>query len=129
MFCRKCGKMSNEKICPYCGEDNCSDVKSNVYISDNNETDIFRLDNEYNYYTGQDILNTKSRFKAGILQLFLGSLGIGRFYLGYTGIGIMQICASILTCGLGGTIWGFIDGVLILNGNIQKDAKNIPLSD
>lgn len=67
--------------------------------------------------------DTKSRLTAGFLQIFLGALGVGRFYMGYSGIGIAQIVLSAATCGLGGFIWGFIDGILILNGSPQRDAK------
>ncbi len=37
----------------------------------------------------------KSKVAAALLCFFLGGLGIHRFYLGYTTIGIVQI----LTCG------------------------------
>ena len=70
----------------------------------------------------------KSRLTAGLLQLMLGSLGIGRFYLGYNLMGLLQIGASLLTCGIAGAIWGFIDGVMILNGNLKNDASGTELS-
>ena len=50
---------------------------------------------------------------AGLLQIFLGSFGVGRFYLGYTGIGVAQIAVTWLTCGLG-AIWPLIDAIMIL---------------
>ena len=65
---------------------------------------------------------------AGVLQLTLGSFGVGRFYLGYTGIGIAQIAVTWLTCGLG-AIWPLIDGVMILVGKVPTDADGIPLKD
>jgi len=70
----------------------------------------------------------KSKLVAGLLQIFLGSFGVGRFYLGYTGIAIGQIAATWLTCGLGG-IWPFIDGILILTGSVKTDANGVPLAD
>ncbi|MCL2489086.1 MAG: NINE protein [Oscillospiraceae bacterium] len=69
----------------------------------------------------------KSKLVAGLLQIFFGGLGIGRFYLGYTTIGIFQILTSFL-CGAG-VIWGFIDGIMILTGSVKTDAKGIPLRD
>lgn len=39
----------------------------------------------------------KSRVAAGILGIFLGGFGIHRFYLGYVGIGIVQLIVSILS--------------------------------
>jgi TM2 domain-containing membrane protein YozV len=68
----------------------------------------------------------KSKIVAGILGIFLGGLGIHRFYLGYVGIGIIQIIVTIVTAGIG-SLWGFIEGILILVGTINKDAKGVPL--
>ena len=70
----------------------------------------------------------KSKLVAGLLQLFLGGFGVGRFYLGYTGIGVAQILVTIFTCGIGG-LWPFIDGILILTGSVQTDANGVPLKD
>ncbi len=70
----------------------------------------------------------KSKLVAGLLQLFLGSFGVGRFYLGYTGLAIGQIAATWLTCGLG-ALWPFIDGIMILCGSVKTDAKGVPLKD
>lgn len=50
---------------------------------------------------------------AGIFALLLGSLGIHKFYLGYTTEGIIQIVISIVTCGIGGVI-PFVEGILYL---------------
>ena len=71
----------------------------------------------------------KSKLIAGLLGIFIGYLGIHRFYLGYIGIGIAQIAVTIATCGIGG-IWGFIEGILILVGSaITTDAEGRPLKE
>lgn len=70
----------------------------------------------------------KSKLAAGLLGIFLGGFGVHRFYLGYTGIGIAQIVVTIVTCGIG-ALWGFIEGILILTGNINKDAQGNPLAE
>ncbi|MGW4718599.1 TM2 domain-containing protein [Nocardia sp. NPDC004260] len=72
-------------------------------------------------------LSDKQKLVAGLLQIFLGSFGVGRFYLGYNGLGIAQLVVTILTCGLGG-IWGLIDGVMILVGKVP-DSQGRPLRD
>jgi TM2 domain-containing membrane protein YozV len=53
---------------------------------------------------------------AVLLSLFVGGLGVDRFYLGYTGLGI----AKLLTLG-GCGIWALIDLILIIMGKL-KDA-------
>ncbi len=70
----------------------------------------------------------KSKITAGILGILLGGLGVHRFYLGYTGIGIAQILVTVFTLGIG-SLWGFIEGILILTGSINKDANGVPLKD
>ncbi|MGI5195326.1 TM2 domain-containing protein [Streptomyces sp. CA-288835] len=60
----------------------------------------------------------KSKVVAGVLQLTLGSLGIGRFYIGHVGIGIAQL----FTCG-GLGIWALIDGIILLTGSNNTDAQ------
>jgi TM2 domain-containing membrane protein YozV len=72
-------------------------------------------------------LSDKSKLTAGLLGIFLGSFGVGRFYLGYTGLGIAQIAATWLTCGLGG-IWPLIDAVMILVGRVP-DAQGRTLRE
>ena len=62
-------------------------------------------------------LSDKSKLTAGLLQIFLGGFGVGRFYLGYTNIGVLQLVVSVVTCGIG-SIWGLIDGIMILIGNV-----------
>lgn len=72
----------------------------------------------------------KSTLKAGLLSIFLGWVGAGRFYLGSPWIGVAQIAASILTAGVAGIIWGIVEGIIILSraGNLMTtDAAGIPL--
>lgn len=69
----------------------------------------------------------KSKLAAGLLGIFLGGLGIHNFYLGYTGKAIAQIVLSF--CFGIGAVWGFIEGILILCGKIDKDAKGVPLGE
>lgn len=68
----------------------------------------------------------KSRLTAGLLGIFLGSIGVHRFYLGNIGIGILQIVLSLVTFGIAG-LWGFIEGIIIVAGGNWKDARGRPL--
>ncbi|SUD48221.1 TM2 domain [Nocardia otitidiscaviarum] len=80
---------------------------------------------------GRDIYGTplsdKQKLIAGLLQIFLGGFGIGRFYLGFNQIAVWQIVVTVLTCGIG-SIWGLIDGILILIGKVP-DPYGRPLRD
>ncbi|MDK1476326.1 NINE protein [Streptomyces sp. 549] len=60
----------------------------------------------------------KSKIVAGVLQLFIGTLGIGRFYTGHIGIGVAQL----LTCG-GLGIWALVDGIIFLVSDDRTDAE------
>lgn len=84
----------------------------------------------------------KSKLVAGLLGIFLGGLGIHRFYLGYTNIGIAQLATDVIgwvllpfTCGislvciLAAHVWGLVDGIMILTGSINRDAQGKPLRD
>jgi len=56
-----------------------------------------------------------------LLSLFLGSLGVHRFYVGKIGTGILQV----LTLG-GCGIWTLIDIIMIVTGNFKdKDGYAI----
>ncbi|WP_024793063.1 TM2 domain-containing protein [Tomitella biformata] len=59
----------------------------------------------------------KQQLVAGLLQLFAGGFGAGRWYTGHTGIAIAQL----FTCG-GLGIWALIDAIMMLTGNV-RDAN------
>ena len=56
----------------------------------------------------------KDKTTAVILAALLGGLGIDRFYLGYTGMGVLKL----LTGGCFGILW-IIDIINIANGKLQ----------
>ncbi|MFG2823559.1 TM2 domain-containing protein [Kitasatospora sp. NPDC048365] len=69
-------------------------------------------------YQNNPELSDKSKLVAGLLQIFLGTLGIGRFYTGHVGMAVAQL----LTCG-GLGIWSLIDGILFLVSDDRTDAQ------
>ena len=131
MYCRNCGKEVDPRavICVGCGYrlgdgenfcPNCGNTTSNV-------ADIclscgFSLKRQEEISEGE----RKSKLAAGLLALFLGGFGIHNFYLGFTGKGVAQI---LLSCTGISSIWAFVEGLLILCGKIDKDAKGSPLTD
>ncbi|GAA5075536.1 TM2 domain-containing protein [Nocardia iowensis] len=73
-------------------------------------------------------LSDKQKLVAGLLQIFLGSFGVGRFYLGHNGLGIAQLVVSAVTCFTLGWIWGVVDGILMLTGKVT-DSEGRPLRE
>ena len=73
-------------------------------------------------------VGAKSKLTAGLLGIFLGGIGIHNFYLGFTGKAVAQIVVSLVTCGAG-SLWGFIEGIMILCGSMNKDADGNALGE
>lgn len=105
-FCSNCGAKLSE------GADVC--LKCGKIINTENIT--------------SDDLSTRSKLAAGLLGIFLGAWGIHNFYLGYTSKAVSQIIVTIITCGIG-SLWGFIEGILILAGSIDTDSEGKKLRD
>ena len=138
MYCRNCGnEMDNQAaICVKCGvaRNNGNNFCHNCGQSTNAGAQVCVNCGVNLAAAGGE---QKSKIVAGLLGIFLGGLGIHRFYLGYTMMGIIQIAVtfgvSIITCGVGsfvGPLWGLVEGILILTGNfITTDAKGNPLKE
>ena len=69
-------------------------------------------------------VSPKSRTVASILGFFLGGLGIDRFYLGNTGMGVAKLLVGWLTLG----IWPLIDWIVILAG-AAHDGQGLPVTN
>jgi hypothetical protein len=59
----------------------------------------------------------RSRSAAGILQILIP--GVGRIYMGYSAIGVLQL---VLTPCLVGWAWSIADGIIILSGGVKMDG-------
>ncbi len=75
----------------------------------------------------------RSKLIAFLLALFLGTLGIHNFYLGYTKKAIIQLLCSLLLSWtvivpIGIEIWALIEGIQALMGNLP-DADGNALKD
>lgn len=136
MFCRNCGnKMADiadvcvacgskrnkgKNYCPSCGE------KTNTQADYCIKCGV-KLSNSLNLNSIEGANGEKSKVLAGLLGIFFGALGVHRFYLGYIGIGIVQLILTFITCGIS-SLWGFIEGILILcDTGITEDANGKPL--
>lgn len=112
-FCSNCGTeiKENENFCSKCGN-NTNQAETSTENTQNTES--------------TQPQQGKSKIAAGLLGVFLGGFGIHNFYLGYTSKGVAQILVTIVTCGIG-SLWGFIEGIMILAGSINTDADGNPL--
>lgn len=90
----------------------------------------------------------KSKVAAGLLALFLGSIGVHNFYLGNTKLGVMKLCITLglnilnfilvfllipvvpFICTLGVwamAVWALIDAIMIFTGKTNTDEAGNPL--
>lgn len=135
MFCRNCGNelSAGAAFCTRCGVpagrgnsfcQNCgnSTVPEAVVCVTCGAPLI-----QASYVAPTNMAGQKSRMVAGLLGIFVGGLGIHNFYLGNTTRGVIQILLSF--CFGIGAIWGFIEGILILAGQINTDANGMPLGN
>ncbi|HOP62611.1 MAG TPA: TM2 domain-containing protein [Spirochaetota bacterium] len=98
MYCYQCGKEypDDAKYCQTCGI---------LLVSSRNNHSI----------------NQRELIVALILSVFLGQLGVDRFYLGYIGLGLVKLL-SFGGCG----VWWLIDIILISTRKLN-DCDGKPL--
>ena len=128
-FCTNCGNKLNlnDTVCSNCGKlikDNVvkEEVEAIKVTDENKETNENRTPNQL----------SKNKVVAGLLAIFLGGFGVHNFYLGYNGKAVAQLLITVLSCCLLSfisSIWGFIEGILILSGNIDVDANGNKLTE
>jgi hypothetical protein len=105
MFCQNCGKEISDQaaFCPNCGHPARPKVTSPG----------FRADKP---------VSPHSRLAALLLCLFIGALGVHRFYVGKVGTGV----AMIFTLG-GLGIWVLIDLIMIIVGGFTDSEGRFVL--
>jgi len=66
------------------------------------------------------------KIPAGICGILLGTLGIHKFILGYTGPGLIMLLVTMLTCGVGGIVFwviGLIEGIIYLTKSDEEFVR------
>ena len=133
MFCRNCGNMMNDQavVCVACG---VPTGKGNNYcpVCGDATNSLSQVCVKCGVNLNNIGTEQKSKLAAGLFGIFLGGFGVHRFYLGYVGIGLAQLLISVLSCFFLSPfiwIWGLIEGILILSGSMNRDAKGNLLRD
>ena len=116
-MCNSCGTVVDDNFqnCPNCG----AVVVAQQTATPNMQQPSYQ---QPAYQQAGVYPEQKSKMAAGLLGIFLGAWGVHNFYLGNTGRGVAQIIVSLVTCGIG-SIWGLIEGIMILTGSINTDAQ------
>lgn len=80
---------------------------------------------------GPIVDSPKRKRTALLFALFLGSLGLHNFYLGFNGRGLSQLLITVLLWPFGGffisATWALIEAVLIYLGRLNRDAAGLVL--
>lgn len=144
MFCKNCGEefaSENAEICVKCGAKKGSGNKFCHNCGAAVESGA-----EYCLKCGGRIGGSsqgqKSRITAGVFGILFGGFGVHNFYLGYTAKAVIQLTVSciclLLLCCTGGisavgnagmSIWGLVEGIMILAKGINVDGRGEPLKD
>lgn len=131
MQCKRCGAQVGieYRLCPYCHTEieypTPNHQQQPTIIVQNilgNDPSPMQSPYMYNQYNNYNMVSTRKQSTALILAIFLGWLGMERFYVGKAASGIMYL----LTFGLFGIGW-LIDIIMIACGAFT-DSRNLPLA-
>lgn len=113
MFCNHCGKQipDNSSVCSFCGTPITQAAPQVMFV------------NQSMPVTSSNIpaVSDKEWLTALLLEIFLGSFGIHRFYVGKGGTGILWL----FSFGLFGIGW-LVDLIMIVTGSF-RDCYGRPL--
>ncbi len=112
--CPVCGAPMENDVCGYCGYVKKAESVDTVININNNLVNA-----EVNNHTVRRAVSDKSKMVALLLCVFLGVLGIHRFYVGKIGTGVLYL----FTAGIFGFGW-IIDIIIIVLGNFTDDNNN-----
>lgn len=128
MQCKKCGAEvgSEYRLCPYCRTE-LEYPTSNQQAQQPTIIVQNVINNDNNVYGGRTVVahpsrSSKSKMVTLILAIFLGYLGIHRFYAGKVGSGILYF----LTAGL--FFFGWIYDIIKIASGTFRDANNLPIT-
>ncbi len=131
MYCRNCGSNIDDKavVCVHCG---CRPIDGTKYCpkcgAATSEEQIVCLNCGCSLKKEPIVESKRNMYVAALLALFLGTIGIHDFYLGYTKQGVIKIILTVTAIGsVISVIWSIVDLVKILTGE-KKDADGYPLS-
>lgn len=123
-YCKFCGQVIDADcvICPKCGKQ-VEEIKysrpDNIIINNNNNASSSASASAM--FGNASNVSPKSWLVTLLLCLFLGAIGIHRFYVGKIGTGILMIL--LLMTGIS-AIWAIIDLILIILGKF-KDKQGL----
>lgn len=134
MFCKNCGAEINgdAKFCAGCGTpvaaaEQEQNTQQQTYYTEQQPNDA-----QYETYQAEPVYQakpvaSKNKIVAGLLAIFLGSLGIHKFYLGYTKSGLIMllvsVIGSILSFGISAAVMeviGIIEGIMYLTKSDEE---------
>ena len=127
--CIKCGKLAKNSS----STDNpnfCSNCGSEVTVGGDMCMKCGKL-----YKNQVTSSESKSKLVAGLLALFIGTIGIHNFYLGYNNKGYIHIAlcvGGLLTFGITiwvSSIWALVEAIQIFTSKNLVDSKGVPLKD
>jgi TM2 domain-containing membrane protein YozV len=135
MYCRNCGKEVDAKAvaCMGCGVapgtgnkfcPNCAGPVEAIQIV------CVKCGADLRKPGAAGTAQAKSKIAAGLLGIFLGSLGVHKFYLGYSKEGVIMLLITLVTLvptiGLGPAamgLVGFIEGIIYLVKSDEEFAQ------
>lgn len=108
-------KNDNEKYCVHCGE--IIDAKAEICPKCGVRQPVMYANSDNFSSYQRPVQHTDERWLTVLLlAIFLGELGVHRFYVGKIGTGILQLI-TLGGCG----IWWLIDVIMVVTNNFSDD--------